>query len=160
MRSRAAIGGHPIHPGLVAIPIGAFTFVLVADVVCWWTGNLGWGDAARYALIVGIVGALLAAVFGFIDYFKVTMSDAGFKVARIHMILNLTAVALFALSLWLRYKDADGWCVPGFIASTLAYLVISGSGYLGGELVFKHKVGVLETADRQATELGQKDTFR
>ena len=156
MRSRAAIGGHPIHPGLVAIPIGAFTFALVADVVTWVSGNLGWGDAARYALLVGVIGALLAAVFGLIDYFKVTMSMAGFKVDRLHLILNLTAVALFVISLWLRYRDADGWCVPGFIASALGYLVVSGAGYLGGELVFKHKVGVLET-DREATELGQKD---
>jgi len=156
MRSVASIGGHPIHPGMVAIPIGAFTMTLVADVVTWATGNLGWGDAARYALIVGVVGALLAAVFGLIDYFKVTMSEAGFRIARWHMWLNLTAVTLFAVSLWLRYRDANGWCVPGFVASTVAYLIVSGSGYLGGELVFKHKVGVMET-DREATELGQKD---
>ncbi|HXT22723.1 MAG TPA: DUF2231 domain-containing protein [Thermoanaerobaculia bacterium] len=156
MRSVASIGGHPIHPGMVAIPIGAFTVTLVADVVTWATGNLGWGDAARYALIVGVVGALLAAVFGLIDYFKVTMSEAGFRIARWHMWLNLTAVTLFAVSLWLRYRDANGWCVPGFVASTVAYLIVSGSGYLGGELVFKHKVGVMET-DREATELGQKD---
>lgn len=157
MRSKAAIGGHPIHPGLVAIPIGAFTVTLVADVVRWATENPGWGDAARYALIVGVVGALAAALFGFVDYFSVTMSQAGFKVARTHMILNLTAVVLFAVSLWLRYRDPDGWSVAGFAVSTLAYLVVSGSGYLGGELVFKHKVGVMETADREATELGQKD---
>jgi uncharacterized membrane protein len=156
MRSRAAINGHPIHPGLVAIPIGAFTVTLIADIVAWRTGNLGWGDAARYALLVGVVGALAAALFGFIDYFKVTMSEAGFRVARLHMILNLAAVTLFAVSLWLRYRDADGWCLSGFLVSTLAFLIISGSGYLGGELVFKHKVGVLETADREATELGQK----
>jgi uncharacterized membrane protein len=156
MRSKAAIGGHPIHPGLVAIPIGAFTFTLVADLVRWRTGNPGWGDAARYALVVGVIGALLAAVFGLVDYFGVTMSEAGFKVARIHLILNLTAVALFAASLWLRYRELDGWSMAGFLVSTLAYVVVSASGYLGGELVFKHKVGVQETADRQATELGQK----
>ncbi|HET9768046.1 MAG TPA: DUF2231 domain-containing protein [Thermoanaerobaculia bacterium] len=157
MRSRASFAGHPIHPAMVAIPIGAFTVTLVADVVTYATGDPGWGDTARYALIVGIIGALLAAVFGFIDYFKVTMSEAGFRVARRHMILNLTAVALFVVSLWLRLRDPDGWCIPGFVASTVAYLVVSASGYLGGELVFKHKVGVVETADREATALGQKE---
>jgi uncharacterized membrane protein len=157
MRSRASFQGHPIHPAMVAIPIGAFTVTLIADVVTYATGNLGWGDAARYALLVGVVGALAAAVFGFIDYFGVTMSEAGFRIARLHMILNLTAVALFAASLWLRYRDADGWCVSGFATSTLAYLILGGSGYLGGELVFKHKVGVLETADQEATALGQKE---
>ncbi|HEV8240951.1 MAG TPA: DUF2231 domain-containing protein [Thermoanaerobaculia bacterium] len=157
MRSKAAIGGHPIHPALVAIPIGAFTFTLVADLVTWRTGNPGWGDAARYSLVLGVIGALAAAVFGLVDYFGVTMSEAGFKVARLHLILNLIAVALFALSLWLRYRDPDGWCVPGFLVSTLAFLILGSSGWLGGELVFKHKVGVMET-DREATELGQKDS--
>jgi len=66
-------------------------------------------------------------------------------------------VALFVVSLWLRWRDPDGWCVPGFVASTVAYLIVGASGYLGGELVFKHKVGVVETADREATELGQKE---
>ena len=157
MRSKAAIGGHPIHPALVAIPIGAFTFTLVADVIRWQTGNPTWGDAARYALVVGVIGALAAAAVGLVDYFGVTMSMAGFKVARLHLILNLTAVTLFAVSLWLRYRDPDGWSTSGFLVSTLAFLVVSASGYLGGELVFKHKVGVMETADREATELGQKD---
>ena len=157
MRSRASFKGHPIHPAMVAIPIGAFTVTLVADVIMWTTGTLGWGDAARYALVVGVGGAPLAAVFGFIDYFKVTMSEAGFRVARLHMILNLTAVVLFAVSLWLRYRDVDGWSVAGFAISTLAFLIVSASGYLGGELVFKHKVGVVETADQEATALGQKE---
>jgi uncharacterized membrane protein len=157
MRSYASFRGHPIHPAMVAIPIGAFTVTLVADVVTLLTGNLGWGDAARWALLVGVAGALLAAVFGLIDYFKVTMSMAGFRVARWHLWLNLTAVTLFAVSLWLRYADADGWGVPGFAVSTLAFLIVGASGYLGGELVFKHKVGVVETADAEATELGRKD---
>ena len=69
MRSKAAIAGHPIHPALVAVPIGAMTVMLVADIVTLMTADPGWATAARYALTVGIVGALLAAVFGFIDYF-------------------------------------------------------------------------------------------
>jgi len=157
MRSKAAMNGHPIHPAMVAIPIGAFTFTLIADLVRWKTGDPSWGDAARYALVLGVLGALAAAVFGFIDYFGVRMSEAGAKVARTHMILNLTAVVLFAVSLWLRYRVPEGWTVAGFLASTLAFFVVSGSGWLGGELVFKHKVGVVETFDREATELGQKE---
>ena len=157
MRSRASFAEHPIHPAIVAIPIGAFTVTLVADVVAYTTGDPNWGDTARYALIVGIVGALVAAVFGLIDYFKVTMSEAGFRVARRHLILNLIAVALFVVSLCLRLRDLNGWCVSGFAASTVAFLILGFSGYLGGELVFKHKVGVVETADREATELGQKE---
>jgi uncharacterized membrane protein len=158
MRSRAAIAGHPLHPAMVAIPIGAFTVTLVADVLAYTTGGPQWGDVARYALIVGVVGALAAAVLGFIDFFGVRMSEAGYRVARIHMILNLVAVVLFAVSLWLRFSDPDGWAVSACTISTLAYLIVGGSGWLGGELVFKHKVGVVETADAEATELGRRES--
>ena len=157
MRSRASIAGHPLHPAMVAIPVGAFTLTLVADVLALATGNLAWGDTARFTLLVGVVGALLAAVLGFVDYFTVTMSEAGFRIARIHMILNLIAVALFGLSLWLRYGAADGWSTAAFAISTVAFLIVSASGWLGGELAFKHKVGVVETADPEATELGRKE---
>jgi uncharacterized membrane protein len=158
MRSRAAINGHPLHPAVVAIPIGAFTITLVADIVTWATGSPGWIDTARYALIIGVAGALWAAVLGFVDFFGVTMSPAGARVARIHMILNLTAVVLFAVSLWMRQTDPDHWSTGACTTSTIAFLVVGVSGWLGGELVFKHKVGVVETADAEATELGRKET--
>jgi len=160
MRSRASIAGHPLHPAAVAIPIGAFTIVLLADLAALAGGDAGavrWGPTASFALGVGIVGALLAAGLGFIDYFKVTFSNAGFRLARLHMMFNLVAVGLMALSFWLRWSDPDGWCVPGFVASTVGFAILGASGYLGGEMVFKHKIGVVENADPEATELGKKD---
>jgi uncharacterized membrane protein len=157
MRSRAAIAGHPLHPAVVAVPIGAFTVTLVADLVRLAGHDPAWGDTARGALLVGIAGALLAAVLGFIDYFAVTMSEAGFRVARRHMILNLIGVALFATSYWLRHTAPEGWSVAGFATSTLALMIAGVAGWLGGELAFKHKVGVVEGADREATALGQKE---
>ena len=144
MRSRAAIAGHPLHPAAVAIPIGAFTMTLVADLFVLAGRQGAWASTARYALAVGIAGALLAAVLGFIDYFTVKMTAAGGKLATRHMVLNLAAVGLFVVSLWLRCRAAAGWCVPGFATSTLAFLLLGVSGWIGGELVFKHKVGVVE----------------
>jgi uncharacterized membrane protein len=158
MRSRAAIAGHPLHPAMVTVPIGAFTVTLVADTVFCINGHTGWVAAARYALAIGIAGALGAAVLGFIDYFGVRMSEAGFRVARIHMILNLVAVALFASSLWLRQTHDARWSMGAATVSTIAYLMMMISGWLGGELVFKHKVAVREDADPEATELGRKET--
>ncbi|HXO28261.1 MAG TPA: DUF2231 domain-containing protein [Thermoanaerobaculia bacterium] len=76
MRRRAALAGHPLHPAVVAIPIGAFTLTLIADLLVI-AGRTALGATASYALVVGIVGALLAAVLGFIDYFTVKMSVAG-----------------------------------------------------------------------------------
>lgn len=156
MRSRAALAGHPLHPAIVAIPIGAFTVTLVADLLVLAGRPGAWDATARYALEVGIAGALLAAVPGFVDYFTVEMSPAGGKLATRHMVLNLIAVALFVASLWLRCSAARGWCVPGFALSTAGFLLLGVSGWIGGELVFKHKVGVLEQADPKATALGKR----
>jgi len=156
VRSRAALAGHPLHPALVAIPIGAFTLTLIADLLVV-AGRPALGSTARYALAVGIAGALLAAVPGFIGYFTVRMSAAGGRLATRHMVLNLVAVVLFAVSLWLRHEAPEGWCVPGFATSTLAFLLLGASGWIGGELVFKHKVGVVEHADPEAGAIGQRE---
>ena len=66
-----------MHPAAVAIPIGAFTTTLVADLFVLAGRQGAWASTARYALAVGIAGALLAAVLGFIDYFTVKMTAAG-----------------------------------------------------------------------------------
>jgi uncharacterized membrane protein len=158
MRSHAALGNHPLHPAMVAIPIGAFTVTLVGDIVTAAGGPPGWGETARYALIVGIVSALLAAVPGFVDYFTVEMSAAGARLATRHMILNLVAVVLFVVSLWLRHGDPRGWCVPGFAVSTLAFLLLGASGWIGGKMTFEHKIGVVENVDREATAIGQRES--
>lgn len=156
MRSRAALAGHPLHPAAVAIPIGAFTLTLIADLLVI-AGRTALGATARYVLVVGIIAALLAAVLGFIDYFTVKMSAAGGRLATRHMVLNLVAVVLFVVSLWLRHDAPDGWCMPGFAVSTLAFLLLATSGWIGGELVFKHKVGVIEHADPEARAIGQRE---
>ena len=156
MRSRAAIGSHPLHPAIAAIPIGAFTVTLVADVLTL-AGRPGtWYDTARYALAVGIAGALVAAVLGFVDYFGVQMSKAGKALVAWHLRLNLAAVVLFAVSLWLRLGAAERWGLA-FAASTVAYLLLMGGGWLGGKLVFEHKIGVIEHADEEATAIGQRE---
>ena len=157
MRSRAAIAGHPLHPAVVTIPVGAFTVALVADAVrLLGGGNGGWAVTAKYAIWVGLVGALLAALLGFVDYFRVTMSAAGRRLANIHMVLNLVAVVLYAASCWLRDAAGD----PPDLAvllSTVAFFLLLGSGWLGGEMAFKHKIGVVETADPEATAIGQRE---
>jgi uncharacterized membrane protein len=157
MRSRAAIAGHPLHPAMVAIPVGAFTVALVADVVDLFGGGEGWTRTAEYAIWVGLVGALLAALLGFVDYFGVAMSRAAKRVATIHMLLNLTAVVLYAASCWLRDGEAETPSLA-MLLSTVAFFILSGSGWLGGELAFKHKVGVVENADPEATAIGQRES--
>ena len=94
---------------------------------------------AFYAIGGGIVGALLAAVPGFIDFLSITVARVR-RIGIYHMVANLTAVGIFAVSFWLRWIDALGVLPAGV---SLAGLVVLGlAGWLGGELVFVHSMGV------------------
>ena len=145
MTTPASVRSHPLHPMLVGIPIGLWTFTVVADLVYLsGLGGVGWKDAARYAIGAGIVGALLAAVPGLIDFTSITDRRVR-KIGLTHMVVNLIAVALFAVSFWLRLGSPLG-ATPVALA-VVGLLVLGVGGWLGGELVFVHGMGV-EAVDR------------
>src|SRR6266508_187114 len=101
MRTPANIAKHPIHPMLVAIPIGLWIFSLVCDLIYRFGSlNPNWELVARYTMVAGIVGALIAAVPGFIDMLSLPWGVK--RVALIHMSINLTIVALYVVNAWLR----------------------------------------------------------
>jgi uncharacterized membrane protein len=141
MASRASILKHPIHPMLVPFPIALWIFSLISDIVYGfgWGGPI-WNDMAFYTMAGGIVGGLAAAVPGLIDYYS--MTDPGpAKIAKIHMILNVTIVGLFLVNLWLRTTYSPGASLPVFL-SVVGVLGLGVSGWLGGELVYIHGVAV------------------
>src|SRR5690242_11622056 len=97
----ARIGDHPIHPMLIPLPIGLWVFALVADIVYRAGGAPVWDSIAYYDLLGGIIGALLAAVFGFVDFLALPRSRAR-ELGIQHMTLNLLIVGLQVASFWLR----------------------------------------------------------
>ena len=139
MPTPASIRRHPIHPILVGIPIGLWVFAVVADLVYLGCGGAAWKEVARYCIGGGLVGALLAAVPGLVDLTSIPPGNVR-KIALTHMTVNLIVVALFGLSLWLRTTDPlGGW--PAAI-SGIGLLLLGFGGWLGGELVFVHGMGV------------------
>ena len=151
MSTPASIGRHPIHRMLVAIPIGLWVFSIVADIchrLGWGSG--AWSDVAFYTIGGGIVGALLAAIPGFIDFLSITDAKAG-KLALYHMIVNLIAVALFAVSFGLRWAGSTSGLTV--VASVVGLIVVGVGGWLGGELVYVHQMGVAPTrSSRQQSD--------
>src|SRR5687767_1226650 len=102
MKTRASIRHHPIHPMLIVFPIALWVGSLICDAIYHFgSGNLFWKDMAFYMIAGGIVGALAAAIPGFIDYLGLTERKAR-RIATIHMVLNLIVVALFIFNLGLR----------------------------------------------------------
>ena len=146
MASPASIGGHPVHPMIIPFPIALWVFSLVADLIFLWRGNPVWSDyIAFYTLLAGIIGAVAAAVPGFIDW--LSLKDPGVvKIANWHARLNVIALLVFAASFYLRTRGGSALVSGSYnipiALSVFGVILISISGYLGGEMVFKHGVGV------------------
>lgn len=157
MASPASIGGHPVHPMLIPFPIALWVFSLVADVIFLWRGNPVWKDyIAFYTLLAGIIGGAMAAVPGIIDWLSLKDKTV-VKLANWHARLNVIALLIFAGSFYLRTTSGSSMVsgshtIP-LALSVLGVVFISISGWLGGELVFKHGVAVdTQPADRTASQ--------
>ena len=136
----ARIAGYPIHPILVGIPIGLCTLSVFTDFVrLTGLGKPVWFDIGCYAIAAGIVGALVAAVPGLVDYLKIT--DARVRdLAFAHMVAMLFVVGIFGLSLWDRWEGDHG--LRPVAISIVGLLLLGVVGWLGGEMVFVHGTGM------------------
>lgn len=146
-KSTARFAGHPIHPMLVPYPLAFLFATLVTDLIFWRTQDAFWAQMSFYLLAAGIVTALLAALAGFTDF----LGDRRIRAlghAWQHMIGNLTAVGVAVVNLILRLGDpADAILPTGLILSASVALILSFTGWLGGELVFRHRVGVANQSE-------------
>jgi uncharacterized membrane protein len=131
---------------IIPFPIALWVFSLIADVIYMWRGNPVWRDwIAFYALLGGIIGAVAAAVFGIVDWLAIKDREVK-KVADWHARLNVIALLIFAADFYLRTTNgarmADGSLTIPVALSVVGVILISISGWLGGELVFRHGVAV------------------
>jgi uncharacterized membrane protein len=141
-KSTAKIGGHPIHPMLIPFPIAFLVGALVSDVVFLITRDAFWASASLYLLGAGIVMALLAAIAGFADF----MGDRRIRAlghAWQHMVGNLLAVAVAFVNFFIRLGDPVTVVLPaGIILSAVVAIILVFTGWRGGDLVYKHRVGI------------------
>jgi uncharacterized membrane protein len=142
MTSPASIRHHPIHPMLIVFPIALWIFSFACDIA-YHAGshNAFWKEAAFYSIAGGISGGLLAAVPGFIDYLSITNRSTK-KIATTHMVLNLVIVALFLFNLGIRYNATATGEMLGVLLSIVAIGLMAVSGWLGGSLVYVHRMGI------------------
>ena len=137
--------GHPLHPVLTDIPVGAWTAALVMDAIDAWGGGKQYRRGADAAIGVGLVGAAAAAVAGLTDW---QATDGGARrVGLAHGVLNLKAAALYTASWWLRRTGGDRGRARAL--ATLGYCIAGCSAYLGGYLVYGKQIGVNHTAGEQ-----------
>jgi len=143
-RSTARILGHPIHPMLVPYPIALFTGALVADVAYTLGERPFWAEAGFWLLVGGLAGAGAAALAGFADFLG-DRRVRGLGTAWQHMLGNVTLVVLEAINLLLRVGDPTAPLpTPGILLSAAAFLLLGFTGWRGGDLVYRHRVGIPE----------------
>jgi uncharacterized membrane protein len=142
-KSTAQIAGHPLHPMLVPFPIAFLVGTLASDLAFAGTADIFWATASFWLLAAALVTALLAAVLGFIDFLGDARIRAG-STAWYHMIGNLVAVVLSLINFWLRLgPPAAGHPTVLWISLVVALLLLF-NGWMGWELVYKHRVGIAE----------------
>jgi uncharacterized membrane protein len=148
MISKVNIVGHPIHPILVTIPIGLWVFSLACDIIFRATGNAIWDTVALYSMAGGVIGALVAAVPGFIDLYMLPSSEAK-RIGLWHMTINLTLVTMYVINFFWR-RNLETVAIGPFVLSIVAVVMLLASGWLGGEMIFRHGVGVIPVDEYKA----------
>lgn len=142
MESKAKLLGHPIHPMLIVFPLGLLATAAAFDIVGLSSGDSSWFGISFWMIAAGIIGGLLAAVFGLIDWWAIPSGTRAKSVGLWHGVGNVVVVLLFVVSWILRRpapnEPSSGALTLSFIAVVLALV----TGWLGGELVDRLGVGV------------------
>lgn len=157
MESRAKALGHPIHQMLIPFPFGLLATAVIFDIIYLFVGNPSTADTlstvAFWMIAAGLVGGVVAAPFGLIDYLAIPTGTRAKSVGLLHGVGNVFMLVLFALSLWVRYNAPTAAHRPttvALVAGFVAFLLAGATGWLGGELVGRLSVGVDDGAHLDA----------
>ena len=143
MESRVKLLGHPVHPMLIVFPLGLLATAVIFDILVLLFTNRLLPTASYYMIAAGVLGGLLAAIFGFIDWLALPTGSRAKSIGLWHGLGNVLITVLFAVSWLLRGNNVD------FVPDSLA-LILSFAGtalalitaWIGGELVYRLGVGV------------------
>ena len=169
MESRIKVAGHPLHPMLIVFPLGLLATAVAFDIAALVSGNNAWYNISFWIMAAGILGGLLAALPGLVDWVAIPSNTRAKAIGLWHGAGNVVVVLLFIVSWFLRRPDPAN---PGTTAFALSFIAVAFAlvtGWLGGELVDRLGVGVDSGAHlnapsslsgRPATEQAPERTLR
>jgi nitrite reductase/ring-hydroxylating ferredoxin subunit/uncharacterized membrane protein len=140
--------GHPLHPVLTDVPIGAWTAAVALDAMEAASGNDGVGKAADAAIGLGVAGAVGSAVTGLADW-QHTVGETR-RVGFTHALLNTVALGFFLASMVQRKNRNRGM---GRTLAMVGYGIAATSAYLGGDMVFRQRMGVNHAPDEDEIKI-------
>ncbi len=147
--SSVAILGHPIHPVVVIFPVAFLSAAAGTDLGYWLTKGEFWARASVWLLGSGLLTAIAAAIIGIVDFIRIPRvrnRQAGWA----HMWLNVGVLALTLVNFGLRLVGTNATILPfGISLSGIVAALLMLSGWYGGELTFRHKVGIIGPGESQ-----------
>ena len=151
MESRIKLAGHAAHPILIVFPLGLLATAVIFDIVYLLTDNSTFVLVSYWMITAGLLGGLVAAVPGWIDWLAIPAGTRAKQVGLLHGSGNIVVLILFALS-WLFRRDEAGYMpsVSALVLSFIAFVLAGITGWLGGEMVDRLGVGVDDGANLNA----------
>ncbi|MEG4046863.1 MULTISPECIES: DUF2231 domain-containing protein [unclassified Microcoleus] len=141
--STLSVAGHPIHPIIVIFPVAFLVGAAGTDIGYWLTSDPFWARASVWLMGVGFAAGILAAITGFLDFFKVKRVRAR-SAGWLHMGGNVAVMVLTLINLLLRQGNpAEPIVYTGLAISIVVATLLGITGWFGGELSFRHKIGVI-----------------
>lgn len=151
MESKTKALGHPVHPMLIVFPLGLFITAVISDIIYLINHVTVFPVVSYYNTAGGIIGGLLAAVFGFRDWLAIPAGTRAKRIGWFHGLGNVVLVLLFLIS-WLTRRGQPDYVpsTPGRISSFAGILLGTLTAWLGGELVYRLDVAVDRGANLNA----------
>ena len=159
MESRVKFLGHPVHPMLIVFPLGLLATAVIFDILYLIFDNPLFPTVSFYMIAAGVIGGLLAAIFGFIDWSGLPNNSRAKRIGLWHGLGNFTIVLLFIGSWLLRRSNVD--FIPESLALTLSFagaILALFTAWIGGELVYRLGVAVDPGANVNAPNSITTDT--
>src|SRR4051794_24630413 len=146
--------GHPFHPFVVPLPIGAFVSSLIFDILTWTRpGELPWlVDGAFWLIGVGLIGALIAAAFGLLDLRQIPRRTPQFTTALSHLGINVAVGTLFLIGYFWRSGDhveLDKTRTGQLALSAVAVALLIVATWLGQKLTYRYGLRVVAHSDKR-----------
>jgi len=143
---------HPLHPALVHIPTALWPSALVFDLISRFLGENIFVQLAYYAILLGLLVALLAIPTGFADWTDIRREKPAWKLGLYHMILNVVISILWGINWWLRvgsFQTTTSVSAALDALSGLATLLLFVSGYLGGRMIYAYGINVARLSKKK-----------
>jgi uncharacterized membrane protein len=150
MQSKVRIVRHPTHPILIVFPTAMFPLLVLLDVLRYvYPADLAFWTIGFWVALVGAITTLVAAVPGIVDLAAIPNESRAHRTAFVHFGVGVATLILYAVAVLVRWPPGGddarfGWAV---LVDVLGLVAIGAQGWLGGELVYKHHIGVLSPAE-------------